>query len=669
MSNLFKLNYPYQPTGDQPEAISKLLKGLQKKYKYQTLKGVTGSGKTFTMANIIQTVQKPTLVLAHNKTLAAQLATEFKDFFPENAVHYFVSYYDYYQPEAYLPTTDTYIEKDSSINEEIDKLRHAATSSLLMRDDVIIIASVSCIYGIGNPEVYKQTGISLEIKQKIDRNDFIRQLIDIQYQRNDIDYHRGTFRARGDIVEVWAPYEDNGYLIDFFGNEIESIKKIDTLTGEVLSQADKLMIFPAKHFVTPKEQLAEVMDTIKSDLAKELVELKTQGKDLEAQRLKQRVNFDLEMIAETGYCTGIENYSRYFDHRHQGQPPHVLLDFFPKDFLMFIDESHITVPQIGGMFAGDRARKDMLVNYGFRLKASYDNRPLNFPEFESKINQVIFTTATPGPYEKNNSQAIIEQIIRPTGLVDPVIEIRPAEGQIDDLIAEIRKTVKKGQRVLVTTLTKRLAEELTEYLQEINIKVQYLHSDVDTVERVEILRDLRLGVYDVLVGINLLREGLDLPEVTLVTILDADKEGFLRSETALIQTIGRAARHIEGRVIMYADKITGSMKNAIDETNHRRDVQIKYNKDHGITPKTIISKIKELGLQSKKTKNKSETSKKSVNWDKILEYTPDAIDKMVAEKEKQMDLAAKNLQFERAADLRDEIEELIAIKKSQTKKK
>lgn len=664
MSQPFKLNSPYKPTGDQPDAINSLIQGLNSGQKFQTLKGVTGSGKTFTMANIIQAIQKPTLILAHNKTLTAQLAAEFKEFFPDNAVHYFVSYYDYYQPEAYMPTTDTYIEKDSSINEEIDKLRHAATSSLLMRDDVIVVASVSCIYGIGNPEVYKQTGIPLRKGQNLNRNDLMRQLIDVQYQRNDIDYHRGTFRARGDVVEIWPPYEDNGYLLEFFGDEVDAIRQVDSLTGEILGKYDDLMIFPAKHFVTPREELTEIIDIIKKDLAQEHKQLQEQGKILEAERLKQRVNFDMEMIAETGYCSGIENYSRYFDRRKIGQPPYVLLDFFPKDFLMFVDESHMTIPQIGGMFNGDRARKDMLVNYGFRLKASYDNRPLNFPEFEKKINQVIFTTATPGPYEKKQSSRIVEQVIRPTGLIDPLVEVRPAQGQIDDLIAEIRSTVKKGERVLVTTLTKRLAEELTEYLQEINIKVQYLHSDVDTVERVEILRDLRLGVYDVLVGINLLREGLDLPEVTMVAILDADKEGFLRSETALVQTIGRAARHLDGRVVMYADKITGSMQRAIEETERRRAIQQEYNQKNNITPKTIISKIKELGLHSKKTKDKKKSKGEQIDWDKVYEYKPDALDRLIAEKEQQMDLAAKNLAFERAAELRDEIEELIHIKKS-----
>ncbi len=663
----FKLQSPYQPTGDQPEAIQQLLQGLKQKTQFQTLKGVTGSGKTFTMANIIQEVQKPTLVLAHNKTLAAQLSQEFKDFFPENAVHYFVSYYDYYQPEAYIPTSDTYIEKDSSINEEIDKLRHAATASLLLRPDVIVVASVSCIYGIGNPETYKQTGLSIKIDQSINRRQFLENLIDIQYQRNDIDYHRGTFRLRGDVLEVWPPYEDNGYLIDFFGDNIESIRQIDSLTGEILQTFKKLIIFPAKHFITAKSELKEIIEIIKRDLTSEHSELLKNGKELEAARLKQRVNFDLEMIAETGYCSGIENYSRYFDRRSPGQPPHVLLDFFPRDYLMFIDESHITIPQIGGMYAGDKARKDMLVNYGFRLQAAYDNRPLNFSEFEQKINKVIFTSATPGPYEKQHSAQVVEQIIRPTGLIDPVIEVRPASGQIDDLIAEIRATVKKKQRVLVTTLTKRLAEELTEYLQEIKIKVQYLHSDVDTVERVEILRDLRLGVYDVLVGINLLREGLDLPEVTFVAILDADQEGFLRSETALIQTIGRAARHVDGRVIMYADKTTRSMQAAIGETNRRRQIQLDYNEKHGITPQTIVSRIKDLGLQSKKSKDKKKTVSGQLDWDKISDYSPDAIDRLITDKEKQMDLAAKNLEFELAAELRDQIEELVVLKKDKNR--
>ncbi|HPN67033.1 MAG TPA: excinuclease ABC subunit UvrB [bacterium] len=668
MSNQFKLKSPYTPTGDQPQAIAQLVQGINKKQKFQTLKGVTGSGKTFAMANIIAQIQKPTLIIAHNKTLAAQLAQEFKEFFPENAVHYFVSYYDYYQPEAYIPSTDTYIEKDSSINEEIDKLRHAATSSLLLRQDVIVVASVSCIYGIGSPELYKKTSIPISRGQKINRNDLVRRLIDIQYQRNDIDYHRGTFRVRGDILEIWPPYENNGFMIDFFGNTIDSIKQIDGLTGEIMAVHESTMIFPAKHFVTAKEDIAAICDQIRADQKKEVSILQQQNKLIEAQRLEQRVNFDLEMIKETGYCNGIENYSRYFDHRRPGQAPNVLLDFFPKDYLMFIDESHITVPQIGAMFNGDKARKDMLTTHGFRLQAAYDNRPLNFAEFESKINQVIFTSATPSEYEKQHSKYMVEQIIRPTGLLDPPIEVRPATGQIDDLIAEIRSTVKAKHRVLVTTLTKRLAEELTEYLQEINIKVQYLHSDVDTVERIEILRDLRLGKYDVLVGINLLREGLDLPEVTLVAILDADKEGFLRSETALIQTIGRAARHVEGHVIMYADKITRSMQAAIDETNRRRDIQSAYNKEHDITPQTIESKIKEMGLTSKKSKEKQKRYGQPIDWEQIDEYTPDAIDRLIATKEKEMDLAARNLEFEKAAEIRDDVEELILIKKNKNRK-
>jgi excinuclease ABC subunit B len=668
MSNPFQLQSAYSPTGDQPQAIEKLMQGLNQKQKFQTLKGVTGSGKTFTMANIIANVQKPTLIIAHNKTLTAQLAQEFKEFFPNNAVHYFVSYYDYYQPEAYIPTTDTYIEKDSSINEEIDKLRHAATSSLLIRDDVIIVASVSCIYGIGNPEVYKKTGITLAKGQKINRNDLMRRLIDIQYTRNDIDYHRGTFRARGDMIEIWPPYESNGYMIDLFGDEVESIKQVDSLTGEILLTIDGIKIFPAKHFVTSREDIEPIIKQIRTDQKKEVAEFQKQGKLIEAQRLEQRVNFDLEMIKETGYCSGIENYSRYFDKRKKGESPNVLIDFFPKDFLMFIDESHMTVPQIGAMFNGDKARKDMLVNHGFRLKAAYDNRPLNFHEFESKINQVIFTSATPSVYEKEHSTQIVEQIIRPTGLIDPPIEVRPAQGQIDDLIAEIRETVKNKHRILVTTLTKRLAEELTEYLQEINIKVQYLHSEVDTVERIEILRDLRLGKYDVLVGINLLREGLDLPEVTLVAILDADKEGFLRSETALIQTVGRSARHVEGHVIMYADKITRSMQAAIDETKRRRAIQTAYNTKHGITPQTIESKIKEIGLKSKKSKEQQKRIGETIDWGRVDEYSPDAIDKLIAGKEKEMDLAARNLEFEKAAEIRDDIEELILIKKNKNRK-
>lgn len=649
----FQLQSDYVPMGDQPEAIRVLTDGLRNGVKEQTLLGVTGSGKTFTMANIVQELQRPTLVLSHNKTLAAQLYGEFKRFFPDNAVHYFVSYFDYYQPEAYIARSDTYIEKDSAINEEIDRLRHAATDALLSRRDVLIVASVSCIYGIGSVEDYSGLSIGVKKGERLVRDRFLRLLTDIQYQRNDMDFHRSTFRVRGDVVDVFPAGEEWAYRIDFFGDEVDRITKIDPLTGEVMVSLNEHRIFPGSHYVTPQDKLKVALGKIQDELTARLMEFKGQGKLLEAQRIEQRTRFDLEMLEETGFVKGIENYSRYLTNREPGEQPATLLDYFPDDFLLLVDESHMTIPQVRGMYNGDRARKEVLVDYGFRLPSALDNRPLTFTEFERHVNQVVYVSATPAEYELSRSPAPAQQVIRPTGLLDPQIQVRPIEGQIDDLIAEIRETVAKGQRVLVTTLTKRMSEDLTEYLQELNMKVAYLHSDVDTLERTDILRDLRLGVYDVLVGINLLREGLDLPEVSLVAILDADKEGFLRSEQALIQTIGRAARHVEGHVIMYADTITRSMQRAIDETNRRRGIQETYNKAHGITPQSINRAVEER----MSSELPAEAKRAKLDLKKIPK---DEYGSLIKDLTAQMDLAAANLQFEQAAELRDLIAEIKA---------
>lgn len=651
MDQKFALHSPYEPMGDQPTAIATLVEGLEKGEKEQTLLGVTGSGKTFTMANIIAKRNVPTLVLAHNKTLAAQLYSEFKAFFPENEVHYFVSYFDYYQPEAYIARSDTYIEKDSQINEEIDRLRHAATDSLLTRRDVIIVASVSCIYGIGSPSDYSDLSIKVTKGERRVRDKMLRQLTDIQYQRNDIDFHRSTFRVRGDVVDVFPAGEEVAYRMEFFGDEVDRITRVDPLTGEILANLDELQIFPGSHYVTPYDKLKVALGKIQQELDEQVALFESQNKLLEAQRLKQRTKFDLEMLEETGFVKGIENYSRYLTDREPGEQPATLLDYYPDDFLMFIDESHMTIPQIRGMYNGDRARKEVLVDYGFRLPSALDNRPLNFAEFEGHVNQVVYVSATPAQYELERSPEPTQQVIRPTGLLDPPIEVRPVEGQVDDLIAEIRATVAKRQRVLVTTLTKRMSEDLTEYLKDINIKVTYLHSDVDTLERTDILRDLRLGVYDVVVGINLLREGLDLPEVSLVAILDADKEGFLRSEQALIQTVGRAARHVEGHVIMYADHVTGSMQRTIDETTRRRAIQEAYNKEHGITP-TGVSKEVEKGLRPDLPE---EAKKAKLDLKKIPK---DEYKHLIKDLTAQMNLASANLEFEKAAELRDIITEV-----------
>lgn len=646
----FKLKSSYQPAGDQPDAIKKLLDGLRSEEAHQTLKGVTGSGKTFTMANIIAEIKKPTLILSHNKTLAAQLFNEFREYFPENAVHYFVSYFDYYQPEAYLPRSDTYIEKDSKINEEIDRLRHAATSSLLSREDVIIVASVSCIYGIGSVQDYGDMAIKLAVGKKYKRDKLIRHLVDIQYLRNDISFERSTFRVRGDVIDVFPASEESAFRIELFGEEIDRITKISPLTGEILQNLKSYTIYPGSHYVTPQDKLKLAISSIGKELESRLEEFRTQNKLLEAQRLEQRTKFDLEMLEETGFVKGIENYSRYLTNRNPGEQPATLLDYFPDDYLLFVDESHMSMPQVKGMYNGDRARKEVLVEHGFRLPSALDNRPLKFDEFEGHINKVIYVSATPADYELSRSSNVVEQVIRPTGLLDPIIEVKPIDGQIDDLVAEIRTTVEKAQRVLVTTLTKRMAEDLTEYLEELDMKVQYIHSDVDTLERTDILRDLRLGKYDVLVGINLLREGLDLPEVSLVAILDADKEGFLRSEQALIQTIGRAARHQEGRVVMYADSITNSMEKAISETNRRREIQNKFNKAHKIVP-TTVSKSITKGLRGVIP----ESSKKAIEAKKIPK---DEIPILLKDLRNQMELASKNLEFEKAAELRDIIAEL-----------
>ncbi|MGN1317692.1 MAG: excinuclease ABC subunit UvrB [Lachnospirales bacterium] len=647
----FKVVSKFKPTGDQPEAIEKLVKGIKEGKKFQTLLGVTGSGKTFTMANIIEKVNRPTLIIAHNKTLAAQLYNEFKEFFPNNAVEYFVSYYDYYQPEAYVPQTDTYIEKDSSINDEIDKLRHSATSALFERRDVIIVASVSCIYGLGAPIDYNEMTLSIRPGTIIDRDDVIKRLVEIQYDRNDIDFARGTFRVRGDVVEVYpAGSTDTAVRIEFFGDEIDRISEIDVLTGEVLGIRSHISIFPASHYVTNSDNLRRALRDISAELDERYKELKSQDKLLEAQRLLQRTNYDMEMMEEMGFCSGIENYSRHLDGREPGSMPNTLIDYFPKDLLMIVDESHVTIPQIGGMYNGDRSRKTTLVDFGFRLPSALDNRPLKFEEFEGKINQMIFVSATPNKYENSHTEQVVEQIIRPTGLLDPEIEVRGVEGQIDNLIGEINKTINSGDKVLITTLTKKMAEDLTDYLRETGIKVKYLHSDIDTLERLEIIRDLRLGVFDVLVGINLLREGLDIPEVSLVAILDADKEGFLRSETSLIQTVGRAARNSKGRVIMYADTITDSMRNAINETNRRRAIQQDYNKAHGITPKTITKKVHEIIKATQGVETKVDITDKapeSMSRDELL--------KAISKIEKQMRKAAADLEFEKAAELRDKM--------------
>ena len=652
--NEFNLKAPYKPTGDQPQAIAELVKGFKEGNQCQTLLGVTGSGKTFTMANVIQQLQKPTLVIAHNKTLAAQLYGEFKEMFPDNAVEYFVSYYDYYQPEAYVPSSDTYIAKDSSVNEEIDKLRLSATAALIERRDVIVIASVSCIYGLGEPENFEQMMVSLRPGMEKDRDEVLRQLIDIQYDRNDMDFKRGTFRVRGDTVEIVpADRGDTAIRVEFFGDEIDRISEIDMLTGEVKNTLNHIAIFPASHYVVPKERMEKAIRNIEIELEEQVKYFKSEGKLLEAQRIAERTNFDIEMMRETGFCSGIENYSRHLAGLAPGQPPNTLMDYFPDDFIIMIDESHKTVPQIGGMYHGDQSRKRTLVEYGFRLPSALDNRPLSFDEFESKIDQVMFVSATPGKYEEEHELLRAEQVIRPTGLLDPEVEVRPVEGQIDDLIGEVNKEIANKHKILITTLTKRMAEDLTDYMRELGIRVRYLHSDIDTLERTEIVRDMRLDVFDVLVGINLLREGLDIPEITLVAILDADKEGFLRSETSLIQTIGRAARNAEGHVIMYADTITDSMRAALDETQRRREVQMAYNEEHGITPKTIQKAVRDLIAVSKKV------AASEVQMEKDPESMSEKeLEKLIKELEKQMKKAAADLNFEAAAELRDKLIEL-----------
>jgi excinuclease ABC subunit B len=655
----FKVEAPFQPTGDQPEAIDQLAQSIMNGNKYQTLLGVTGSGKTYTVAKIVEQIQKPTLVLAPNKTLAAQLYSEYKEFFPNNAVEYFVSYYDYYQPEAYIPRTDTYVEKESMLNEEIEKLRLSATRSLFDRRDVLIVASVSCIYGLGSPEEYGEVVLTLKVGDERRRDKILRHLTSIQYERNDANFIRGRYRVRGDVLEIFPAYEDVAVRVEFFGDEIERMTEIDPLTGEVLGKRQRLDIYPAKHWVTTQERLNQAIISIENELEQRLAEMEAEGKVLEAARLKQRTNFDIEMLRETGFCSGIENYSRHLDGRAAGSRPWTLLDYLPDDYLLVVDESHVAVPQVRGMFAGDRSRKQVLVDYGFRLPSALDNRPLTFTEFEHQLNQALFVSATPGPYEYEHSQAIIEQVIRPTGLIDPEIHVRPTRGQIDDLLAEIRQRVEKKQRVLVTTLTKKMAEDLADYMQELNIKVHYLHSEIDTIERVEILRDLRLGVYDVVVGINLLREGLDLPEVSLVAILDADKEGFLRSGGSLIQIIGRAARHVEGSVIMYADTVTRSMQYAIDETNRRRKLQLAYNERHHITPRGITKEVKTLSerLKAMSGANVEAADGKAVAL-ALAGIPKDEALRLIKDLESQMRTAAKQLEFEKAAQLRDQIIEI-----------
>lgn len=649
--NKFKISSEFEPRGDQPKAIDKLTKGLKDGKKFQTLLGVTGSGKTFTMANIIENVQKPTLVIAHNKTLAAQLASEFGEFFPDSAVEYFVSFYDYYQPEAYVPGSDTYIQKDASINDEINKLRHSATASLFERKDVIIVASVSCIYGLGDPIDYEKLSLSLRPGMMKDREEVIKKLVDIQYERNDINFVRGTFRVRGDIIEIFpASSTENAIRVEFFGDEIDRITEVNSLTGEIIGRRNHISIFPASHFATSQDKIDKAIVGIEKELEERLKELRNEDKLLEAQRLEQRTMYDIEMLREMGYCNGIENYSRHLSDRAPGSKPYTLIDYFPDDFLMVVDESHVSIPQIRGMYAGDRSRKQTLVDHGFRLPSALDNRPLNFEEFESHINQMVFVSATPSQYEAEHSEQIVEQIIRPTGLLDPLIEIRPTENQIDNLIKEINIRIERNERVLITTLTKKMSEDLTDYLKEIGIKVTYLHSDIKTIERMGIIRDLRLGKFDVLIGINLLREGLDLPEVSLIAILDADKEGFLRSETAMIQTVGRAARNSDGRVIMYADKITNSMNRTISETNRRRSIQTKYNEEHDITPTTIKKSIRDV----------IEATKVSEDEDgyNANQMSKEEIENMIISIEAEMMEAAENLQFERAAELRDKITEL-----------
>ena len=650
----FKLVSEYKPTGDQPQAIEALVKGFEQGNQCQTLLGVTGSGKTFTMANIIERLNKPTLVIAHNKTLAAQLYGEFKEFFPENAVEYFVSYYDYYQPEAYVPSSDTYIAKDSSMNEEIDKLRHSATAALSERRDVIIVASVSCIYGLGSPIDYKEMVISLRPGMIKDRDEVIKKLIEIQYDRNEMDFKRGTFRVHGDVLEIFPAYSEKvAYRVEFFGDEVERIAEIDVLTGSIIDEIGHVAIFPASHYVVSADSMNRASQAIEEELEERVRYFKREDKLLEAQRLAESTNFDIEMMRETGFCSGIENYSRHLTGLQPGQPPHTLIDYFPDDFLIMIDESHMTIPQLGAMYSGDQSRKSTLVDYGFRLPSAKDNRPLNFEEFEGKVDQMLFVSATPGKYEQNNELLRVEQIIRPTGLLDPVVEVRPIEGQIDDLIGEVKKEIQNKNKVLITTLTKRMAEDLTDYMRELGIRVKYLHSDIDTLERTEIIRDMRLDVFDVLVGINLLREGLDIPEITLIAILDADKEGFLRSETSLIQTIGRAARNVEGHVIMYADTITDSMRRAIDETERRRTVQMKYNEEHGITPQTIKKAVRDLISISKKVATEELRMEKDPE-----SMSKEELEKLIAEITKQMRKAAAELNFEAATELRDKMIEL-----------
>ncbi len=648
----FRIAADFRPTGDQPQAIDMVVEGVEKGMRHQTLMGVTGSGKTFTMACAVERIQRPTLVIAHNKTLAAQLATEFKEFLPDNAVEYFVSYYDYYQPEAYLPRTDTYIEKDSDVNEELDKLRHSATRSLLTRRDVLIVASVSCIFGLGSPEEYQSFVSYVRKGETRSRNRLVRELVNMQYERNDFDLARGRFRVRGDTLEVLPAYEEIGVRIEYWGDEVERIVLLDPLTGEMLGDRDEIEIYPAKHFVTSEEKLLAAMETIQEELAGQLALLKTEGKLLEAQRLESRTNYDIEMMRETGYCAGVENYSRHLSGRAQGTSPYTLLDYFPEDYLLFVDESHMTLPQIRGMYFGDRSRKEVLVDYGFRLPSALDNRPLDFQEFEERVNQAVYVSATPGPYEGQHSTQVVEQVIRPTGLVDPVVEVKPTEGQIDDLMQRIAERVGRGERCLVTTLTKRMAEELADYLREMGVKTQHLHSEIDTLERSEILRDLRLGVYDVVVGINLLREGLDLPEVSLVAVLDADKEGYLRSRTSLIQTIGRAARHIDGQVIMYADTVTNSMRQALDETERRRTLQEAYNEENGITPQSIRKTVRDI---TERVKAVAETRAEYVTHGEIPK---EDLLRLIKELEAQMKTAARNLEFEKAALLRDQIVDL-----------